>query len=153
MIEILMQVYEDFICKVRCVTVDIDDAEVKEHIEKRVQECGICNYSGQWGTEETTVEKMAELLKVDATMLNLDMEPYMYDAEIQALGFTPEDINAIRKHFLCRISMADWETMRLMDDVDEEDIESQENSLELPSGRVVVFGDDLLYHELLTQMD
>lgn len=62
----------------------------------------------------------------------------MFDFDIEVLGFTEEDIEAIKKHFLCNISPENWELMALFEDeeaifkylfIDNEDKESIINTL------------------------
>lgn len=115
----------------------------------------------------------------------------MFDFDIESLGFTKEDIEAIKKHFLCSISLEDWESMLLFENAKEifkylfiededkesitetllemarisvEDLEDGQSLMEymiedgeyrfkLPSGRCVIFTDELLQKEKLAQID
>lgn len=73
----------------------------------------------------------------------------MEEIILEELGFKSEEIEAIEKHFLCNLDLADWESMEFVDNDEEED----ENFFKLPSGRMVYFPDKLLYKESLAQID
>lgn len=88
----------------------------------------------------------------------------MFELEIESLGFTKEEIKDIVDHFSCNLDLEDWESMRLFDNnadlanyfsIEEQDDESLEddNCLRLPTGRWVVFLDELMVKELKAQMD
>jgi hypothetical protein len=88
----------------------------------------------------------------------------MYQLEIGSLGFTKDEIETISNHFLCNLNFEDWESMSLFDNneelanyfsIEEHDDESLEddNCLKLPSGRWVVFTEELMDKEIKAQMD
>ncbi|MBA9088642.1 hypothetical protein FHR92_005160 [Fontibacillus solani] len=68
---------------------------------------------------------------------------------IEELGFKEEEIDAIMSRFLCSLDQDDWESIKFVDDNEEEG----ENFFKLPTGRMVYFPEELLYKDLLSQMD
>ncbi|MGN7760442.1 hypothetical protein [Paenibacillus sp. 22594] len=74
------------------------------------------------------------------------MEDFLITAEF---GFTDEEIEAIEKEFSFSLSYEDWESIAILDEIEEEG----EQTLLLATGKMVYFPDDLLRKETLAQID
>lgn len=116
MIDVNVLYYEDHSYKIDTISVKIEDASEKERVEKllkenkkKIEEISIPALSTD------LIEHIAEILEVDASMINLDSESYLYEKEIAALGFSEEDREAIWHKFSCRIIMEDWKSMKLFE--------------------------------------
>lgn len=68
---------------------------------------------------------------------------------IEDFGFTKEEVEAIRNKFLYSLDYSDFETMQIVD----YELEDDDNHLNLPTGRLVHFPNNLVRKELYAQID
>jgi hypothetical protein len=68
---------------------------------------------------------------------------------IDELGFKEEEMDAIDNYFLFTLTFEDWDSIEFVD----EDEEECEHYFKLPTGRMVFFPAELLYKEVLAQID
>jgi hypothetical protein len=117
MIDVDVLYYEDHSYKIDKISVKIEDISENERVEKllkenkkKIEEIPVPSLSTD------LIEHIAEILEVDASMINLDAESYLYENEIAALGFSEEDREAVWSSLsLTHIMMEDWESMLLFE--------------------------------------
>ncbi|MFP3666542.1 hypothetical protein SB717_15470 [Priestia sp. SIMBA_032] len=69
---------------------------------------------------------------------------------IEELGFKEEEMDAIDNYFLLfTLTFEDWNSIEFVDENEEE----SEHYFKLPTGRMVFFPAELLYKEVLAQID
>lgn len=78
------------------------------------------------------------------------MNEWLKTFVIEELGFTEEEMDAIRRHLGCSLSQEDWESI---DYLDADEHEESFHYFKLPTGKMVFLPDDLLYKKTLAEMD